>query len=201
MKTNHFGKPVMSKKIKSWNGKGDRVPLGSKEIRATNSTLSNLGVGNASWDYLDTDSLCFALLTEQTEETAQAHPIYPSWTQRQREENQLGGWALWPLPRQGGCAAALLYPRAKWQGRSYDPFLARSEGLWRRSPLLSSSYSYSRAVFSFPPEHSPALLNITFISTEWNHSWFRSKELTTYLEGRQDTHKKELVGERGIQKQ
>lgn len=44
--------------------------LGSEETRATNLTVSNLGAGSASWDYLDADSLRLALLTEQIRETA-----------------------------------------------------------------------------------------------------------------------------------
>lgn len=54
------------------------------------------------------------------------------------------------------------------------------------------------------PGALPYFAHSNLISTEWNHSWFRSTDLTMCLEGRQNTQKKKkknLVERRGIQKQ
>lgn len=178
----------------------NHIPLGSEKMKATNTMLSNFWAGNTRLRLTGH----WLLVPSSAYWADQRNIISPPATPQLTSKSKMGKSArrLSPLVSAwtGGCAPALPHPRANLLGRSDDHFLAMWKGLQRSSPLLSSWWSYSRAVF-FPQEHSRASLNLILSVLNETTAGLDLRSSRSAWKSDKILSRKNLAGREGIQKQ
>lgn len=199
IKTDCSGKSVTLNKIKLWNGVRDQKIWGQKKPGQQTwqwVTLGQAVPAGITWTLTPCALLCSLSRSEKQHKPTQNTPAELKERERKNsEEAEPSG----PCQDQGlGGSTPVL--QSEVDGKVRRSLFGQVGRTPEELPVafLFMTILPSRLLLS--PGAWPCSTQSHFISAEWNHSWFRSKDLRMCLEGRQDTQQNNLVGRRGIQK-
>lgn len=195
VKTNCSGKPVTPNKIKLWNAVREQKIWGQKKSGQQTwhwVTLGQAMSAGITWTLTPCALLCSLSRLEKQHKPTQNTPDelreQERKTSKEAEPSGLcldrGLWGSTPVP-QSEVAGKV--------GRSLFGQVGRTP---EELPVAFLFMTILQSCLLLSPGLWPCSAQSHFISAEWNHSWFRSKDLTMCLEGRQDTQQKKNGGEK-----
>lgn len=162
--------------------------LASEDIRATNLMLSNLGAVNDAgipWTLSPCTLLCSMRRPEKQHKPTQNTPAeFREGERKTSKEAEPSGLC----PDRGLCGSAPV-PQSDVAGKVGLSLFVQVQ---RTPQELHVAFPFMTILQSplLSPGAWPCSTQSHFIRAERNHSWFRSKDLTMCLEGRQDTQQK-----------